>query len=129
IHQPPPPSVSPKPQAGGEVFPGANALRRSMEGGTPRDSIDLDLERGIELEKLRAKRAAARKTTSAGGGGGGDATSRPETGVSPIPEEGASGGDNDDGSDGDGDGEDEWDGSHPCFPHKNPHVPSGDPRE
>ncbi|RPA78723.1 hypothetical protein BJ508DRAFT_211918 [Ascobolus immersus RN42] len=74
-----------------------------------RDSIDLDIERGLQLQELRSQRPAAPiATTSAHSRNQSAATSNA--------------------TDGNGDDlEDEWNDSHPCYPHRNPYVPHGSP--
>ncbi|CUS07809.1 unnamed protein product [Tuber aestivum] len=87
-----------------------------------RDSIELEVERGVKLEDMRNYRArhhALQQGQQPEGGmprsvpsrhSGlpviGDEESRPQTPAS---------------------GTSEWNGSHPCFPHRNPYVPANSP--
>lgn len=118
-------------QSGGGAFRG-EGLRRGNTSNTnrswlgdpdrdSRDSIELEVERGVKLEDMRNHRVRHQTLQGQQPEGGmprsvpsrhsglpaiGDEESRPQTPSSVT---------------------NEWNDSHPCFPHRNPYVPTSSP--
>ncbi|KAL7268785.1 hypothetical protein RUND412_008579 [Rhizina undulata] len=73
----------------------------------PRDSIEMDLERGVKLNDMRISRNKTVSPTSINSSSPNPTPiDRPDSVVSH---------------------ESEWNSTHPCYPHRNPHVPSSSP--